>query len=105
MCDKAIDTYNNVRESYIIDGADELLLYGFGMSLPVDTSYSDKYVDIIKSCSVISNNYDATVKMLIRQEIQPYFSGDKTLDEVCKIAQGEIKTYLDEHEWFCLRMQ
>lgn len=98
MCDKAIDAYNNVRESYIVDGADELMLYQFGMSLPVDNSYTDKYVDIIKSCSVISNSYDSTVKMLIRQEIQPYFADDKTLDEVCKIAQSEIKTYLDEHE-------
>ncbi|MCQ2466305.1 MAG: hypothetical protein MJ166_02180 [Clostridia bacterium] len=98
MCDEAINAYNNMREAQIADGSDELLLYQLGMSLPASHSYTEKYVDIIRSCSVISNSYDATVKMLIHQEIQPYFAGDKTLDEVCNIAKSEIKIYKDERE-------
>lgn len=96
MSKAAIEDYNLLRESYIIDEADALILYELGMALEADESYADKYVDVVKSCSVISNSYDATVKMIIRQEIQGYLQDDKPLDEVVKIMQNEIKTYMDE---------
>lgn len=37
-----------------------------------------------------------SIRKIIRQEVQPFFMGDKELDGVCEIIQNRVQLYLDE---------
>ena len=50
---------------------------------------------LIRSASGITTT-DAAVEMIVREEIQAYFAGQKTLDEVIGIIQDRADTYVNE---------
>ena len=39
---------------------------------------------------------DTAIEIIIREEIQAYFCGDKTIDEVMGIIQNRVDLYLNE---------
>ena len=55
------------------------------------------WTDIIENITTVKeNNYVLT--NIIMEEAGPYFSGQKSVDEVAKIIQGRISIYVNEHK-------
>ncbi len=39
---------------------------------------------------------DSTVWDIIEEQVQPYFAGDKSLDETIDLIQGRVELYINE---------
>ena len=76
--------------------------YGYGMDIPqnrIKFTY-DQVEDLektIESCSK-TNTQDASINVILVEEMPAYFSGQKDLDEVVKIAQDRVQKVLDERK-------
>ena len=51
-----------------------------------------EYLDNIKNCVDI----DREIYRMVSEETDPYFAGDKTLDETVKVIQSKVSTYINE---------
>ena len=60
-----------------------------------DARYIDDLRDIVMSADRI-NSTDTTIMIIMREEVQAYFAGDKTLDEVIEVINSRARLYLDE---------
>ena len=65
-----------------------------GISAP-DEADIESLRAIVESADRI-NTTDTTVMIIMREEIQAYLAGDKTLDEVIDIIDNRAQTYIDE---------
>ena len=90
----AIEFYNG-------EGGEGMFGYDWNTGLPIENpiKFSDKNLDdmekIIDSCSG-SVSPDAAINLILAEEMQPYFIGQKSLDEVVRIAQDRVQKVLDE---------
>ncbi|MCR5528227.1 MAG: extracellular solute-binding protein [Saccharofermentans sp.] len=90
-----IDDYNVAIEQvsrYMSPGA--MAVSGPHMTA-IDYSVIDNYETMILSCSSVLST-DTAIKVIVREEMPAYFSGQKTLDEVISIIENRVQTYLDE---------
>ena len=76
--------------------------YGYGMDIPqnrIKFTYDqvDDLEKTIESCSK-TNTQDASINVILVEEMPAYFSGQKDLDEVVKIAQDRVQKVLDERK-------
>ena len=55
----------------------------------------DIYRDIVASVDR-KNVTDSSIMIIMREEIQAYFAGDKSLDEVIEIINNRARTYYGE---------
>ena len=55
-------------------------------------------IESLISDAAPGNMADRTVTGIINEEAEAYFSGDKTLEEVQKIIQDRVGTYLAERQ-------
>ena len=92
---KAVEYYNG-------EGGDYMVAYDPKTGMPVDNSrltFSEKNIDdmekIIESCSGM-NSSDASINLILIEEMQPYFLGQKDLKNVATVAQDRVQTVLDE---------
>jgi ABC-type glycerol-3-phosphate transport system substrate-binding protein len=60
-----------------------------------DESLIDTYRNIVYSADR-KNITDSSVMIIMREEVQAYFAGDKNLDEVIEIINSRAKTYYSE---------
>jgi hypothetical protein len=64
-----------------------------------DTKYTEADIDnierIIFSCSKMSRE-DSDISIILIEEMPAYFLGQKSLDDVIKIAQNRAQKVLDE---------
>ena len=60
-----------------------------------DEAYIDDFRNIVASVDRM-NSADTTILIIMREEIQAYFAGDKTLDEVIEIINNRAQLYLNE---------
>ena len=90
----AIDYYNG-------EGGEGMFGYDWNTGMPIENpiKFSDKNLDdmekIIDSCSGMTSP-DAAISLILAEEMQPYFIGQKSLDDVIKIAQDRVQKVLDE---------
>ena len=90
----AIEYYNG-------EGGEGMLGYDWDTGMPVDNrlKFSDKNLDdlekIIESCSGI-NSSDASINLILAEEMQPFFLGQKSLDEVTRIAEDRVQKVINE---------
>ena len=80
----------------------EMTVYDNSTGMPIGNNqiiFSEKNVDemekIIDSCSGI-NSTDASVNLILVEEMQPYFLGQKDLKNVAAVAQDRVQKVLDE---------
>lgn len=82
-----VNYYNNEGRDYYFYDA------------PKDISFSEKNIDdmesIILTCSR-TNSKDAAINLILIEEMPAYFSGQKDLNSVIKIAQDRVQKVLDE---------
>ncbi len=92
--EKAVEFYNG-------EGGEGMFGYDWNTGEPVDNrlKFSDKNLDemenIIASCSGM-NSSDAAINLILAEEMQPFFIGQKSLDEVITIAQDRVQKVLNE---------
>ncbi len=79
-----------------------MTVYDNSTGMPIGNNqiiFSEKNVDemekIIDSCSGI-NSTDASVNLILVEEMQPYFLGQKDLKNVAAVAQDRVQKVLDE---------
>ena len=89
-------------EYYNGEGGDYMIAYDPKTGMPVDNSrltFSEKNIDdmekIIDSCSGM-NSSDASINLILIEEMQPYFLGQKDLKNVATVAQDRVQKVLDE---------
>ena len=77
----------------------EIFDYSLGTTVVVTSKFTTEDIDnlenIILSCSKIDTP-DAAINLIILEEMPAYFSGQKDLDSVIKIAQDRVQKVLDE---------
>lgn len=88
-------------EYYNGEGGEYLVAYD-NNGMPVEGSrktFSEKDIDsmekIIDSCSGM-NTSDAAINLILNEEMQPYFLGQKDLKNVATVAQDRVQKVLDE---------
>ena len=86
------------------NGSESDNFYGIsrtGQKLENRMKFSEKNIDdlekIILSCSSMDSE-DQAVSIILIEEMPAYFTGQKSLDEVIKIAQNRAQKVLDERE-------
>ena len=55
----------------------------------------ERYMDIMTSSSTVYSA-DSDISVIIYEEMQPYFAGDKTIDEVIPIIEDRCQTVINE---------
>lgn len=72
----------------------ESTLHSFGFYYFED-SVIDEYINLLSSATC-STSCDSNILLIINEEIQAYFAGQKTFDEVSGIIQNRAQTVIDE---------
>ena len=91
---KAIEYYNG-------EGGEYMFGYDYETGMPNDNriKFSEQNINelekIIDSCSC-TNSADAAINLILVEEMPAYFLGQKSLEEVAKIAQDRAQKVLDE---------
>ena len=92
-CEVGIDYFNSTPI-----GA-EIFDYSIGTTVVVNSKFTTEDIDnlenIILSCSKIDTP-DASINLIILEEMPAYFSGQKDLASVVKIMQDRVQKVLDE---------
>lgn len=63
---------------------------------PDGNSWLEDYLAFIDTCEPEPRWHYTLVGVIISEEVQPYFAGDKSAEEVAKIIQSRVQLYLDE---------
>ena len=91
---KAVEYYNG-------EGGEYMFGYDYETGLPKDNRlmFSEQNINelekIIESCSC-TNAADAAINLILVEEMPAYFIGQKSLEEVAKVAQDRAQKVLDE---------
>ena len=89
---EADDDRGVLRSEYILDGAD----YRPYDVQPNTDREVDKVLDLIYSVSF--SHYETTVRNIVVEEIDNYFYGHRTAEDVAAIIQSRVSLYLAERE-------
>ena len=88
--------YYNEQGGVMIDRYDQ---YGNRIpprnQLKFNEGQLDDLENIISACTAMGSE-DAAINLILVEEMQPYFAGQKSLDDVLKIAQDRVQKVLDE---------
>ncbi len=88
--------YYNEQGGVMIDRYDQ---YGNRIpprnQLKFNEGQLDDLENIISACTAMDSE-DAAINLILVEEMQPYFAGQKSLDDVLKIAQDRVQKVLDE---------
>ncbi len=63
---------------------------------PDGSSWLEEYLTFIDTCEPAPNWRYTTVGTILSEELQPYFAGDKSAEEVAGVIQSRVQLYLDE---------
>lgn len=93
--EQVIDDFNTEVDMYAEwYTQDELVMYGLP-SAHVSYDVVDDYLAIIDGCTNCTQT-DIAINMIISEEIQAYFAGQKSIDQVIDTMTNRINTYLNE---------
>lgn len=83
------DIYPN-EGSYGMDGLDV-------ECKPLTQEQVADYREVLDSASGVWS-YDENIKTIVSEEAAAYFSGDKSIDDVCAVIQNRVTTYVNENK-------
>jgi 16S rRNA (guanine966-N2)-methyltransferase len=78
-----------------IDKEDNIELIKMGFVSDIDEKEIGNFKDVIRTAEVCFRT-DPAVVMIVREEIQPYFEGQKSIEQVIDIVKNRTKLYLSE---------
>ena len=86
------DEYGNNVEprNEVIESSD--FVYEYKPVSQADVDEFRKLIDSISGCT----DEDSKVTEIVKEEVSGYFSGDKSIDDVCSVIQDRIGTYINE---------
>ena len=86
----------NRSMSVMLDEYSSAELAANGMStVMLDEQDIADYEALIMSCDHMPHT-DSAVMLIVREEIQAYFAGQKTLEEVLEIINNRVATFVNE---------
>lgn len=91
---KVIAFYNKNYETEVERNAPESEMNALGIYY-YDPALVDSYIAILKTASC-STSADMNILVIIDEEIQAYFAGQKSIDDVISIIQSRAQTVVDE---------
>ena len=65
---------------------------------PNGTSWIEEYLALVETCKPAQNWRYTMVGTILSEELQSYFAGDKSAQEVAGIIQSRMQLYLDESQ-------
>lgn len=103
---------NWIRKDVLLDNVkDAVMLYGNKEPVPVfftsessiieldgkedGSSYVKEYIELAESCIPYKNEYEQ-IHSIIQEEVQAFFSGQKTAEQVAEIIQSRVTLFLEE---------
>lgn len=90
-----ISQYNVARKKYIDDGFAKQELIQLGYVSDIDAEAVENLKEVIKTADICYRT-DPAVSLIVREEIQPYLQGQKSIEEVVDIVNNRTKLYLSE---------
>lgn len=88
--------YNEFEEKYVLKlSAKENVIMHIELK-PDGTSWMEEYLAFVESCEPAPRWRYTPVGMILSEELQPYFAGDKSAQEVVNIIQSRVSLYLAE---------
>ncbi len=90
----AVGIMNEQYDSYLSVGMDETQLAADGM-FRTDEAIVDYLVDIAKSVTSV-NSIDTSIRIIIYEEMAPYFANQKSIDSVIQTLNDRVQTVIDE---------
>ena len=57
---------------------------------------ADSIIQVIETCERVVN-YDGAINDIVNEQVQAFFEGQKTIDEVCRLIQSKANLYVNEH--------
>ncbi len=90
----AIDSYNSECDYYLEMMGDDAIYNGVP-SVKVDETALTRYEDIIRTITD-NSSVDPAIDVIVYEELQAYFEGQKTLDEVISIINNRAQLVMDE---------
>ena len=82
-----VEPRNEVIESSVF-------VYEYKPVSQADVDEFRKLIDSISGCT----DEDKKVTEIVKEEVSGYFSGDKSIDDVCSVIQDRIGTYINENK-------
>jgi multiple sugar transport system substrate-binding protein len=70
-------------------------LYYYGSQIIITQDDADKLFDLMNRITHVSGNDDVIID-IIREEAAYFFAGDKTAEDVARIIQNRVQTYVGE---------
>lgn len=64
---------------------------------PDKTSYLEEYMDFLEN-AVINRGWPVQIDKIMVEELQPYFTGDREVEDAVKNLQNRVQLYLDERK-------
>ncbi len=89
----------DVLEEYLQNIPEETLWFSNGEAIEVtlDTEKNvEEFMDLYEKAEP-KPSLPAEVENILEEELQSYFAGQKTLDQVCSVLQNRMQLYLYEH--------
>jgi len=63
---------------------------------PDGSTYLEEYMDFLEGC-VVDHGWPAQIRAILVEELLPYFSGDKEMEDAVANIQNRVQLYLDEN--------
>ena len=73
---------------------EEEYIFNDVLYVPLTDEQADRFRDAYNNSNYVRS--ENTIRDIVSEESRYYFSGDKELDEVCKVIQSRIQIILDE---------
>lgn len=89
-----VDFYNRNYEEHLSNAPSEAELNSLGIYY-YDPALIDNYIEILKSADC-STSADMNILVILDEEIQAYFAGQKSIDDIISIVQKRAQTVVDE---------
>lgn len=91
---KTVEQFNAARKS-LAENFPQQDLIKMGFVSDIDEKEIENFKDVIRTAEVCFRT-DPAVVMIVREEIQPYFEGQKSIEQVIDIVKNRTKLYLSE---------
>ena len=97
-CSVQVDNYNAVCDRYAAQypGSSAASLSGMGLPcIKADQDDIDRYMSVCESLSHLVLS-DSQILQIVDEEIEPYFEGNKSLDDCIQVINSRVQIVLDE---------
>ncbi len=97
LLDEFSEDNSTNRCHYIIKSADNTVQQEYE-SHPLTVKEREEFIRMVESSKLYTGYGTSAVRVIIAEELSPYFAGQKELDDCIKVIQNRVSLYLAENE-------